>query len=190
LPITLVKLYGETIKNDNILYWETATEFNNAGFELERSINGNNFSSIGSIPSKALDGNSNQNLKYNFVDKKALEGKSYYRVKQVDKDKKMSLSSIVALSKTSSKQLSVAAIFPNPVYDKLNIAIVSPSSQVVTIRMNDVNGKTISQKVVSLTTGSNNLNFDVKSLSSGQYFLNVTTVDGTQKQIVQKFTKQ
>ncbi|MEJ7828114.1 MAG: T9SS type A sorting domain-containing protein [Segetibacter sp.] len=97
---------------------------------------------------------------------------------------------MVALSKTSSKQLSVAAIFPNPVYDKLNIAIVSPSSQVVTIKMNDVNGKTISQKVVSLTSGSNNLNFDVKSLSSGHYFLNVTSVDGTQKQIVQKFTKQ
>jgi hypothetical protein len=190
LPITMVKFYGESVNNDNILHWETATEINNVGFEIERSVNGINFSSIGFVTSKATDGTSIQNLKYSFIDKKSLKGKSYYRLKQIDKDGRFVFSSIVTLTIAELNQLLVATIYPNPVADQLNIAIASPSNQAVSITVNDVYGRIVSQKVIKVLQGNNNYSLDVKSLPSGNYFMNVTTINASPGELVQKFLKR
>lgn len=189
LPITLVKVNGHTVNNQHIISWETATETNNSGFDLQRSEDGVNFTSIGFIPSKASNGNSNLTLQYSFTDTKALNGKSYYRLKQTDKDGRISLSSILALSLSKSTLLTVASIYPNPAKNVLNLNIVSPSAQKIIVRMNDAFGKILNQKTLGVSEGSNIYNLNVQSLPSGNYYVNIITVDGSQSPIVKKFLK-
>lgn len=189
LPITLVKVNGHTVNNQHIISWETATEANNSGFDLQRSEDGINFTSIGFIPSKASNGNSNSTLQYSFTDAKAFAGKSYYRLKQTDKDGRITLSSILVLSLSKSTLLTSASIYPNPAKNVLNLNIVSPSAQKITVRMNDAFGRTLNERTLGVSAGSNVYNLNVQSLSSGNYFLNIITVDGSQSPIVKKFLK-
>ncbi len=190
LPISLVSFYGETKKNEHTLYWKTATEINNAGFELQRSIDGVNFSKIAFVPSQAVNGSSTQNLDYTYTDKTAFYGKSYYRLKQLDKDGRSTLSSIVLLVKATANLLTVNAVYPNPVRDQLNVSIIAAAKQVVTIKVNDVYGRMVSQKVFTVSEGSNNYQMNVKMLSAGNYFIHVMTADSSSEQITQKFIRQ
>lgn len=66
-----INLLSFTAKNQNgtaVLHWVTGSEKNNKGFDVERSLNGQNWQTIGFVNSKALHGNSNSTLNYNFVD--------------------------------------------------------------------------------------------------------------------------
>lgn len=91
LPIELI--YFQALRNDFKvdLLWATASETNNDYFELERSINGQNWESIGRVSGA---GNSNFQLNYRFTDEQAYMGLSYYRIKQVDYDNGYSYSPI------------------------------------------------------------------------------------------------
>lgn len=190
LPVTLVKFNGQTINSQHMLSWETATEINNTGFHLQRSADGANFSSIGFIPSKALNGNSSINMQYSFTDVKVPDGKLYYRLNQVDKDGKSILSPILVLSKLTSRSLTVPSIYPNPVRDNLSLVIVSPSAQKITVRMNDAFGRVVDQRVMSVSAGTTIYNLNIKSFSAGSYSVNVITDNRNQKPIVKKFLKQ
>ena len=101
LPITLTSFTGVREGTRNILIWSTANETNNKGFELQRSANGEKFSSIASINSKAENGNSSSVLNYTYNDDKPLAGTNYYRLRQLDKDGKESFSNIVVLKSAS-----------------------------------------------------------------------------------------
>lgn len=62
LPISLVSFTYEY----PYLIWSTITEIENDHFEIEESNDGMNWNKIASIPSKAINGNSNNRLDYNF----------------------------------------------------------------------------------------------------------------------------
>ena len=80
-------------KTNNIIYlqWQTATEVNNYGFEIERKYSGpadvinNNWEKIGFVQG---NGNSNSPKHYSFIDKNLLSGYYSYRLKQIDYDGK------------------------------------------------------------------------------------------------------
>lgn len=63
--------------------FSTAIEINNDYFSIERSDDGTNYETVGTIKGA---GNSNVDQDYSFVDKNPLPGQSYYRVKQTDFD--------------------------------------------------------------------------------------------------------
>jgi len=104
LPIDLTAFGGER-KNTttNKLYWSTAQEINNRGFNLQRSMDAVNFNNIVFIPAA---GNGNQSNSYSFLDAKAGIGAWYYRLQQVDIDGDEKLSNTVFIDaddKTSAK---------------------------------------------------------------------------------------
>lgn len=70
LAVTYFK--AELQNGVSLLSWNTANEINNAGFGIERSANGVNFSNIGFVASKAIEGNTNTAQQYQFVDKRIL----------------------------------------------------------------------------------------------------------------------
>ncbi|WP_218127087.1 integrin alpha [Catalinimonas alkaloidigena] len=83
LPITLVSFAAVPTTKTVELTWETAAEFNNSHFEIERSQNGQNFETIGQLRGA---GTSHQRLAYQFTDQRPYTGENYYRLKQVDLD--------------------------------------------------------------------------------------------------------
>jgi hypothetical protein len=110
LPIELLS-FTTKVKDAHVyLNWITETENNNDYFNIERSADGINFTSIDKIKGA---GNSTQTLSYSTVDNTPLKGWSYYRLKQTDYNKKNSYSNIVAVE-FNKKNESSFHIYPNP----------------------------------------------------------------------------
>jgi len=94
LPIELIH-FDALVQNDVVLtHWSTTSEWNNAGFDVERSADGSSFTSIGQVPGA---GNSTQQLWYELVDHSPLPGLSYYRLRQTDLDGTSTLSQMVSV---------------------------------------------------------------------------------------------
>jgi hypothetical protein len=186
LPVTLTSFTGKKEGRNNILSWSTANELNNKGFEILRSADGKNFSSIGFEASKNNTTTSATN--YSFVDEKALSGANYYQLKQVDKDGKTSLSNIVVL-KSNTNKLEISTVYPNPANDKLNAIISSDKEEKVTVSITDLAGKVVNSQQVSTSNGSTNVFFNLQGLSKGTYLLRLTSTKNNEIQI-EKFVKQ
>jgi hypothetical protein len=107
LPVTFVNFYV-SIENEKVkISWSTATETNNKQFEIERSIDGINWSAIAVV---AAVGNSNSVNNYSYTDKKINATLTYYRIKQVDLDGRATYTSVKSVSggKTNSTDITVS----------------------------------------------------------------------------------
>jgi len=116
LPVTLISFTG-TLNNDHSvsLNWHTAEEKNNAGFEIERSLDGHAFTSIGFVPANDFSQGINH---YTYKDIFPETGKNYYRFKQIDHDGSFTYSHLVYTTNYISKKITVS---PNPVTHFLEI---------------------------------------------------------------------
>ncbi|MFT6443042.1 MAG: hypothetical protein ACJASQ_002051 [Crocinitomicaceae bacterium] len=110
LPIELLSFTAK-INNANIqLDWVTSTEHNNDYFNVERSVDIVNFTSIDKINGA---GNSIQTLSYSIIDNEPIEGISYYRLKQTDYNGTTSYSSNIAVE-FNYKNHFIVEVYPNP----------------------------------------------------------------------------
>jgi hypothetical protein len=108
LPVTLLD-FKATKANDAIgLLWTTANEFSLAKYNVERSATGNNFYSIGSVPST----NTSFIKVYQWLDNAPLAGVNFYRLKILDLDGTFKYSMVVKMDMNARKGISV---YPNPV---------------------------------------------------------------------------
>lgn len=96
LPVELVKFKASLTDAKMVsLDWTTASENNNAAFQVERSSDSRNWENIGTILG---NGTSLERHDYNFMDKHPLHGHNYYRLKQEDFDGKYDFSKVVSVS--------------------------------------------------------------------------------------------
>ena len=181
LPVSL--LYFEAFKqnNKNILQWQTATELNAKGFEIQRKLNGS-FETIGYVPSQSTGGYSENMLNYNFTDPDVQAGGTvYYRLHQVNYLAKDSYSEIKAI-RNNSKFLQVL-IYPNP--SNGNINIVLPDGNGTTdIKMIDFSGK-----LIKTWTGYKIPNIQLSALPKGIYTLLISNRESGEK-VTSKITVQ
>jgi hypothetical protein len=178
LPVQLVKFSGSRRGGLNLLEWTTANETNNSGFEVERSLDGTNFSSIGFVASKAVNGTGNANLTYSLNDSRITASASYYyRLKQVDKDGRFRYYNVV-LVKGTAVQLELVKVYPNPVTSQLNIAVSSPAAGTITLLLSDATGRVVLQKSAAVSIGTTVVELGVSRLAQGVYFLKAICADG------------
>jgi len=112
LPVTWISFEAEVKGNSTVLTWATAEEFNNAGFEIERSDDGILFNQIGKVdPASAAVAVHN----YYFHDDNPVKGINYYRIRQVDIDGGYSYSVIRTVA--YQHLVSDIRVWPNPVND-------------------------------------------------------------------------
>ena len=112
LPVTLSYFDAKNIGEQICLNWETACEKGNAGFEIERSVDGIVWNKIGYSATKAKDGNSTITQLYAFKDTKPFFGINYYRLKQVGFDGEINYSKVVKVNFQSAHI--DYEIYPNP----------------------------------------------------------------------------
>ena len=175
LPVEYISFDGYHSANDNVLVWVTATEINNEYFQLERSIDGNNWQSIAKLDGA---GYSSTNRTYNYYDIDVYNTDYYYRLKQVDFDGVFKYSKVVFLS---SNQISVNNIYPNPAQNMINYSIASDENKDVNVRVIDVTGNVIINEIIVLNKGANSLKLNINNLASGVYTLQVTDQTGNTK---------
>ncbi|HRD37176.1 MAG TPA: hypothetical protein PLC65_00980, partial [Bacteroidia bacterium] len=109
LPIELKEFNAVPKGNGVDINWSTATETNNDYFTIERSNNLEQFEAIHQMPGS---GNSYTTKYYSYTDKQPLQGLSYYRIKQTDKDGKYTYSELKAVG--YQRNLSDVSVSPVP----------------------------------------------------------------------------
>jgi len=176
LPVE-ISSFTVIYKNNLInIYWTTATEINNYGFEIERSVVGkkqtlseNVWEKIGFV---AGHGNSNSPKYYSFTDKNPLSGKITYRLKQIDIDGTISYSNEVEISTEVPKVFSLQQNYPNPFNPSTTFEFTIPEDGLTTLKIYDFLGQEIQTLVnEELKSGQiHRVNFDGSRLASGIYF--------------------
>jgi hypothetical protein len=182
LPITLADL-TVTVKNASapevLIAFATVTEYNNASFLVERSIDGRSFSAIGTVKGA---GNSSTLQKYEFTDLRPFKGTSYYRLKQVDFNGRYSYSPLRSVVIGRSGNILLA---PSPAKSTLTVQIESPLSSDAAWQVLDLTGRT----VLAGTLAAENaiLEVNVTDLVPGVYTLQLA---GAQTNVSKQFVKQ
>jgi hypothetical protein len=150
------------------LEWVTAFEIQNAQFTVERSRDGNSFSSLATIPGA---GNSGVPLTYGWDDYAPYDGTSWYRIRQTDFNGASGFSGIVEVH-FAGEAFSGMRIFPNPVRSGDNLVLVMPGndSDMMVLQLFDLTGKVI--RSVELARNSNGLwLLPTQGLPAGTYLL-------------------
>ncbi|GJQ63384.1 MAG: hypothetical protein SCALA702_24370 [Melioribacteraceae bacterium] len=178
IPVELssfaANVVGETIQ----LAWETATETNNKGFEVERSEDNATFTKVG-----YMDGNGTTSEKqsYTFTDHHAVSGTYYYRLRQIDFDGTSSYSDAVEVDFVPT-EYSLGQNYPNPFNPSTRIKFAVPVDSKVTVTLYNMLGQKVKEIVSqNYSVGLHEVDFNASELSSGMYIYSITAqgVDGS-----------
>lgn len=177
LPVELAYLEANTIDNKYIqVAWQTATEINNDGFEVQRSLDGFDFETIGFVKG---NGNSTEKNSYSLNDENVkVDLVYYYRLKQIDFDGTYEFSLKVSASLNGvEKNMTVSLFIPNPGVSNSNINITVSKNSLAKIVMFNAVGQVVLHLDIPLSEGSNVLPFDLKNLPAGIYQTNIFIED-------------
>jgi len=174
LPVELTKFEGKAVANTVQLDWATATETNNAHFEVERSADGTKFNAIGQVKGAGTTIDAQQ---YRFVDENPYAGINYYRLKQVDTDGTYEYIDPIAVAVTNKTDVRLA---PNPVRDVTTIFALPEGSTQMTLL--NYQGKIVRQWN-TLNVGQR---LDFSDLPSGNYVVQITNASGVTTQTIAK----
>ncbi len=175
LPLDFITFTGRIDGDDALLNWETANEVNTSFFEIEKSVDGRNFTVAGNIPAANLPGTN----RYAFKDANiALQSTAvlYYRIKQTDSDGRFTYSTTVALRFDNKPGF---RFYPNPVTNSANLVVTINASEQLQLRVIDIAGREVKRQMHRLTAGSTSVAVDVEGVANGMYYLEVrgTTVN-------------
>jgi len=170
LPVELISF---EVKNQNStsnqLKWETASEFNNDYFQIERSEDAINFYSIGRIKGA---GNRNEKTSYMFIDDAVnYSSMIYYRLKQTDFNGSSAYSAIISLKNNVLNKLD---IFPNPSSTGVFEIKGFENGTIIQLDVIDMLGKSIYKE-----SNVDNSNIDISFLNSGVYYVQFKTQQTT-----------
>lgn len=175
LPVELLLFKGGSKGDHNLLEWSTASETNNDYFSLEKSMDGNNFTSIAIIDGA---GTSKHTLYYSYTDLKTTEDITYYRLKQTDFDGTTSYSTIVAINAPQAGK-ALELFISCPVTDQLIYSVCCLQKGHAQVEIIDLNGKIILKTNVQANVGFNKFVMDAKNLAEGLYILKFSGTDGS-----------
>jgi hypothetical protein len=180
VPITLKSFTAKSVNNEAHLLWQTATELNNAGFVIEKSIDGSTFSNIGFVKGA---GNVFDLKNYEFIDAN-FDKTSYYRLKQVDFDNQFFYSPIVSLQYKAEK--GTVKIYPNPMTNQstLTVSQTENTQNLSKIAIYDTSGRIVYQN--ASLNNQNTVKIPVQNWAKGLYLIHITSGNKT---TVEKFVK-
>jgi uncharacterized repeat protein (TIGR01451 family) len=176
LPVTLAGFEAVAKANDALLTWATATEKDNAGFEVERSTDGRSFGKVGSVAGR---GTSNTRQHYSFTDVKAatVANTLYYRLKQVDLDGTTNYTPVQVVRFGQSPAAPELTLYPNPATDVLHLTLTA-AVQKGQVTVYSMTGALVLSKALDSNLGAT---LDVTKLPQGAYLLKVTGENGVQQ---------
>lgn len=172
LPLQIVNFSGYLQNNIAHLSWKVENEQQVDYYQIERSFNGVQFDSIGSV--NAANRNS---ISYSFNDDLASKvwTNVYYRIRQKNKSGNVYVTGIVQF-KNSQKIINTLTVFPNPVTDRVILKLNSLAKEMAEVSILDASAKTVFKRNYTIETGSNTIVIsDVAGLPAGIYLINVKT---------------
>jgi hypothetical protein len=181
LPVELSSFTASSNQNGVNLKWETATEINNYGFDVERKVHtSTEFSPIKSglsvtvwekVGFVAGNGNSNSPKEYSFIDKNPSGGSKFqYRLKQIDNDGAFEYSDVVNVNVGTPEEYYLSQNYPNPFNPATTIDYMISNDEKVNLKVYDILGTEVATLVDEYKqAGSYSVTFNADNLSSGIY---------------------
>ena len=187
---TPVKMSSFTVKkesNDAVLRWTTVSETKNDHFDIERSVDGINFTKMGTVA-----GNGTTVLTKNYIYPDALANVAskilYYRLRIVDMDGKSTFSTVVTLRLDGSIAVSSLTVYPNPFTSNIKLQLRSAKEENSTIRFINARGQEVLKRNVTLMPGDNIVVVgDLQTVAPGLYIMELRTGNDV---ITQRIIKQ
>jgi hypothetical protein len=158
--------------------WTTTMELNSNYFDVQKSIDGNNWSTIGRVEAM---GNSNALTNYVYDDINILAAWQYYRLIQVDQNGSETISKVIAINFNDFTKLTLY-LSPNPASKHLTINSNASENVDISFKIYDVSGKLMLEGSEYAML----VNIDISMLSEGVYLTEVN-INGQPNRI--KFLK-
>jgi hypothetical protein len=177
LPVHFVLFNAKCGNNKVTMIWKTAQEQNSDRFNVERSIDGIQWTVIGSV---LAAGNRNIEQAYSFTDSNPLPI-SFYRIAEFDLDGRKQFTSIL---RSSCAATDIISSWPNPTHDKVFINLNSTTESGALVRIFDSKGSLVKMQRATVLPGSNQLSIDMGSLTNGFYHLSVDWNNGQMKKTI------
>jgi hypothetical protein len=185
LPVELVSLDGTTAGEKAVrLTWQTASEENSAGFEVQRKVEQSGWRQIGYVRSKAEGGTTTEVKSYQHVAEDLSVGTHQFRLKQVDLDGSTAIHGPISVDVQMQEALKLTAPAPNPVSSTATLSFAVKEKAGATVAVYDMLGR----KAATLFDGrptpgeSTRLQFDASSLPSGSYIVRLQADGQTETQ--------
>lgn len=176
LPVELTSFDAVVDDGEVVLNWTTASEVNNAGFDVEFATAADGpFSKVGY---EAGNGFSSEEISYQH--RHAAQGFAgqtvYYRLKQVDFDGAFEYSDVVAVSIPSASVAKLHPAYPNPFNPTTTISFTLPVDTEVTLRVYDAMGRLVQELVDgTMPAGYHTRQFEANGLANGTYMYRLET---------------
>jgi hypothetical protein len=170
LPVELLSFSGECQNQTSVLNWSTASEYNSAYFDIEKSENGFDWEVIHSVDAAGF---SSSLVEYQYVDLNKFYNTSYYRLNQFDIDGRNEYYGPIEVSCEEQSRLMT---FPNPSDASFSLLINDPRFLgEVNIKILDAHGKIVGFKELNVLEGVNVYPWYGNSLEEGMYFISLET---------------
>ena len=184
LPVELTSFTGSVSQNKVELNWQTATELNNQGFEIQRKLENSDWVTIGFRQGK---GTTTEPTPYFYEDdiSEINSNKLYYRLKQIDFNGTFAYSDEVEVI-TQPLNFSISQNYPNPFNPTTSINYEIPKTTNVKIEVFDMLGRTV--KILTneeKQAGRYEVEFNATSLSSGVFYYRIQAGDFIQTKKMQ-----
>lgn len=186
IPVELTSFNASVTNNNVSLTWQTATETNNKGFEIQKKSESGEFVTVGFVGGA---GTTSQAQSYSYTDSKVAAGKYTYRLRQVDYDGSYEYSKNVEVNVTTPLTFSLEQNYPNPFNPSTNVSFNLAVDSKVSLRVFNILGQEVAVLVNGLlTAGSHTVQFNAKNLQSGIYLAKIEAngVDGKSFSSVKK----
>ena len=185
IPVELTSFSASVAGADVNLNWQTATEMNNYGFEVERKKLSEAKSVYQRIESEATwktvdfikgKGTSTEKNNYTFIDKNLESGKYKYRLKQIDNDGKYEYSKEIEVELDVPNEFSLEQNYPNPFNPSTQIEYSLPKDTRVVLEVFNILGEKVATLINERkSAGHYNVEFSGKGLTSGIYIYSIKT---------------
>jgi len=176
LPVHFSSFDARTAASSVKLVWGVDVEENVKNYEVQRSSDGKEYASIGTVNATATS-------VYTFTDASPLTGNAYYRIKAVDFDGKYMYSTIVSLK--GGKSSVVLKAFPMPASSEITIQH-GAAARGATLTISAQDGRVV--KTIAVSQGTLQTQIDLSTLSTGMYFVQFT--DAAAQAQTMKIVKQ
>jgi hypothetical protein len=180
LPLSMTSFTGEAQGNQTLLNWTTAQEENTNDFQVQRSLDGQNYTTIGTVTAAH---NSVVQTNYSFVDPSPATGNDYYRLNMVDMDGQSTYSNIVLVNfnSTAGQQITV---YPNPAHGSFQLLFQNMPAGRYGMDLINSSGQIVLMKFIQVASGASyNQMIELGSnLTAGTYFVRI--VDSQNKSYI------